>query len=115
MKQLEPPEIAARLAALYQLRFGGRRTGRFRVSRKYLNKLSGRKRLSDQLLQDVADEIFERDFVFIDLESYFVLLDQKLFTGYRRVTGSAIDRLAETGLTQFDPASPTGRNDDGEN
>jgi len=91
--QHNPVEIAQRLATLYHLRFGGKRTGRFRVSRRYLLELSGRKRLPERLLQDLVNEMFEQGFVFIDLESFFVVLDQKLFVGYRRVTRKIIGRL----------------------
>ena len=73
--------------------------------------------MSERLLRDVADEIFEHGFVFIDLESYFVVLDQQLFAGYRRVTGGAIDRLADIDLEDSDRSSAgpaTDSNDDGD-
>ena len=94
MAQQNSAEIALRLATLYHQRFGGKRTGRFRISRRYLLELSGRRRLPERLLRDVANEMFEQGFVLIDLESFFVVLDQKLFVGYRRVTRKIIGKLA---------------------
>ena len=105
MEQKEPKEIAALLAALYGIRFSGKRTGRFRISRKYLRQLAGRNRLSERLLEEVAEELFEYGFVFFDLESYAVVLDQAMFGSYRRVTNLALTRLSEVNLDDFDNLS----------
>ena len=37
-----------------------------------------------------AEEMTERGYVFIDLETYFVVLAERTFRGYRRVSDSAI-------------------------
>ena len=46
------------------------------------------------MLAEVAGEMFERGFLFVDMESYFVVLEQRVFAGYRRVTVAALAQLS---------------------
>lgn len=86
-------ELAQTLARLFGERFGGAATGKFRISRKFLRQLAGRRKLSDEYLAALAEEMFEAGFVFVDCESYFIVLSQKQFTSYRRVTAAAVNRV----------------------
>jgi hypothetical protein len=81
------------LLALYRQQFAGRKSGRYRISRKFLRQLAGRRRMTAELLVEVANELFEQGYVLIDLETYFVVLEQRLFNNYRRVTVAAIGNL----------------------
>lgn len=80
------------LIRLFDERFGGAASGRFRISRKFLRKLAGRRKLTDAYLAGLAEEIFEEGFVFVDCESYSIVLSQKQFASYRRVTGIAAEK-----------------------
>ena len=82
------------LVSLHGRGFGGRPSGRFRISRKFLRTLAGRRRLPPEMLAEVAGEMFERGFLFVDMESYFVVLEQRVFAGYRRVTVAALAQLS---------------------
>lgn len=82
--------VADRLAALYDQEFGGKERGRFRISMKHLRALTGRRRVPSSLVQKIAEEMTERGYVFIDLETYFVVLAERTFRGYRRVSDSII-------------------------
>ncbi len=88
-----PTVIAAHLCDLYERSFGGKDRGRYRISRKLLRKLAGRERLPDDLMRELTDELFERGFIFVDMESFFVLLEQRLFRNYRRVPEGAVTAL----------------------
>ena len=88
--RLSAHEIAEVLAALYTKSFGGKRTGKYRISRKFLRQLAGRRRLPSGFVDQIGEELFERGLVIADLEMFFVVLDQKLFNSYRRVTSAAI-------------------------
>lgn len=88
-----PATIAIHLCDLYERSFGGKDRGRYRISRKMLRKLAGRERLPDDLMCALTDELFERGFIFIDMESFFVLLEKRLFRNYRRVPESAVNEL----------------------
>jgi hypothetical protein len=84
-QRLSEQEIAARLADLYEVGFGGKNRGRYRISMKYLRMLAGRNRVSPEAIRKISEELFEFGFVLIDLETYFVVLAQNTFRGYRRV------------------------------
>ncbi len=88
-----PAEVAECLARLYESRFAGRPQGKFRISRKLLRSLARRRKLPERFLAAVAEALFERGFVLVDLESHFAVLDQRLFNSYRRVNPGALDAL----------------------
>lgn len=82
--------IAARLAALYEERFGGKERGRYRISMKQMRALTGRKRVPLEVIGKVGEEVFELGYVLIDLETFFVVLAQGTFGSYRRVSDSSL-------------------------
>jgi len=83
--------VADCLAELYDRDFGGNRRGRFRISMKLLKRIAGRRRLSAAQLRAIADEIFERGLVLVDLETFFVVLSQRTFASYRRVNEASVE------------------------
>lgn len=52
-------EAAQRLAELYDQSFGGKPSGRYRISPKNLRRLLNRRRISDECKRQLADELFE--------------------------------------------------------
>ena len=96
-----PEALAEILVCLFGERFGGPSAGKFRISRKFLRQLAGRRKLSDGYFAQLAEEMFEAGFVFVDCESYFIVLSQKQFASYRRVTAAAVSRVLS--LEQLDP------------
>lgn len=96
-------DVAARLAALYERGFGGKERGRYRISMKHMRALTGRRRVTSEVLQGIGEELFELGFVLIDLETHFVILAQRTFNSYRRVSDACLeedDGLARVGLTE---------------
>ncbi len=87
--------VAAMLVMLYDEQFGGKPSGRFRVSRKVLREIAGRRILSDSFLQEVSEEVFELGFVLINCDAYLSVQSQKLFNSYRRVTKGATERVLQ--------------------
>lgn len=90
MGRPDAAQIAGFLEALESQAFGGKPNGRFRISRKFLRQFADRRRLPADLLADIADEMFERGYVLIDMETYFVVIPQRYFGSYRRVTAAAM-------------------------
>jgi hypothetical protein len=88
--------IAARLAALYEERFGGKERGRYRISMKQMRALTGRKRVPPEVIGKIGEEVFELGYVLIDLETFFVVLAQGTFGSYRRVSDSSLTGEAVT-------------------
>lgn len=83
-------EVAARLAALYDRRFGGKDRGRYRISMKHLRALTGRRRVPAETVERIGEELYELGYVLIDLETFFVVLAQRTFTSYRRVSDHCV-------------------------
>ena len=104
-----PGALARLLSRLFDERFGGASSGRFRISRKFLRALAGRRKLPDAYLAAVAEEMFEAGFVFVDCESFSIVLSQKQFTSYRRVTANAVDRLRSDGNAFGEPEPGRGQ------
>lgn len=82
--------VATQLADLYEQGFGGKERGRFRISMKHLRALTQRRRISPSVLRKLSEELFELGYVLIDLETFFVILAQRTFTSYRRVSDAAV-------------------------
>jgi len=97
-------QIAEQLAALYQEKFGGKERGRYRISMKQMRALTNRKRVPGEVIGKVAEELFELGYVFIDLETFFVILAQATFRSYRRVSDSCLtDMPAGNGALRSRP------------
>ena len=84
-------EMAVRLAELYEESFGGKDRGRYRISMKYLRELSGCPRLYVEDTRSIERELYARGYVLVDLESFFVVLSQKTFGSYRRVSSKCLE------------------------
>jgi hypothetical protein len=87
--------VAARSAALYEAKFGDKDRGRYRLSMKQMRALTGRKRVPGRAIRKIGEEIFDLGYVLIDLETYFVVLAQSTFRGYRRLSDSRLATLAD--------------------
>ena len=85
--------IAERLALLYEQRFGGKERGRYRISMKHMRALTGRKRVPQEVIRRIGEELFELGYVLIDLETYFVVLAQRTFSSYRRVSDGCLSAV----------------------
>ena len=93
-------DVAERLAALYDEAFAGKPRGRYRISSKHLKALTGRRRVPPRTVRAIAEELYELGFVLIDLETFFVVLAQRTFASYRRVSDGCVavpEALAEDG------------------
>ncbi|HBG98819.1 MAG TPA: hypothetical protein DDY29_08880 [Rhodobacteraceae bacterium] len=75
---------ADRLARLHGCRFGGKANGRYRIAAKLIRQLAGRRRLYEEDVRDLARALFERGYVLIDLDSFFVVMSANAFVNYRR-------------------------------
>jgi len=100
--------VAEALVALYGTTFGGKQTGRYRISRKSLRMLTGRRGLTPWLIDGLVESLFERGYVFVPAESYFVVIEQKIFDSYRRVTAAAIATVLGESMAQAATAREAG-------
>ena len=78
------PVAADRLAQLYDEQFGGKERGRYRISAKLLRALADRRRLYEDDIRKLARALFERGYVLIDMDSFYVVMSSNSFVNYRR-------------------------------
>ncbi len=86
--------VAERLVEFYEVAFGGKDRGRYRLSMKQMRALTGRKRVPPEVVRSIGEELYELGYVLIDLETYFVVLAQATFRSYRRVSDSCLPNKA---------------------
>lgn len=75
---------AQRLAELHDQGFGGKPGGRYRIPEKLVRKLARRRRLYESDVIALSRELFERGFVLIDMDTFFVVMSANAFVNYRR-------------------------------
>jgi len=75
---------ADRLAKFYDAGFGGKTSGRYRIPAKLMRELVQRQRLYEDDVQALARALFERGFVLIDMDSFYVVMKANAFVNYRR-------------------------------
>lgn len=89
-------EVAKILISLHDRQFRSRRTGKYRISRSALRAVCGRHKLTERFLEEIETELFERGYVLVDLETYFAVMNQKLFDSFRRASSATVQRLLVT-------------------
>ncbi len=89
--QPTPYDVACKLAGFYDQPFGGKPGGRYRISPKNLRRLTQRRRISDEFVGQLAEAMFELEYVFVDMESYYAVTSARTFTNYRRVADALIE------------------------
>jgi len=80
-----PDNEAKKLAEMYATEFGGKPSGRYRISRKILCEIVGRRRLYAEDITVLTRALLERGFVLVDMESFLVVMSANAFVNYRRV------------------------------
>ncbi|MHA7774765.1 hypothetical protein [Roseibium sp. M-1] len=84
-------EAAQKLAELYGLEFGGKKSGRYRLPQKLLRDLLGKKRLYPEDIVSLTRDLFEEGYVLIDMDNYFVVMSANSFVNYRRAGRNEFD------------------------
>lgn len=81
---------ADRLATLYGQKFGGKESGRYRISSKLLREIAGRRRVYEDDMRALSRALLERGFVLIDLDTFLVIMSANAFVNYRRANEDCI-------------------------
>ncbi|KNG93948.1 hypothetical protein [Pseudaestuariivita atlantica] len=82
---MQHDDVAKQLQDLYAVPFGGKGSGRFRIPEKLVKEMMGRRRLYPEDRTALARALFERGFVLIDMDTFFVVMSANSFVNYRRV------------------------------
>lgn len=72
------------LGGLYSTAFGGKASGRFRLPVKLLRRVLGVRRVYEGDIMRLSRALFERGYVLIDMDNFFVVMAANSFVNYRR-------------------------------
>lgn len=89
-RQSQIDAVAAELCDLFEVNFGGKPRGRYRISEKFLRHMMGARRLYPETISALQRAVFERGFVLIDMDSFFVIIGANTLSTYRRVGPSLV-------------------------
>lgn len=84
-------DVANKLAEFYSEPFGGKQNGRFRISPKNLHRLFGRRRITDECIRLLTDEMFELGYVFTDMETFYTVTSARTYGNYRRLSDALVE------------------------
>lgn len=90
-RAIDADAVAEKLARLYEQPFGGKASGRYRISLKLVREIADRRRLYEDDMRALARALFERGFVLVDMDSFIVVLSANTFVNYRRVNEEAVE------------------------
>lgn len=86
------------LVDLYAQEFGGKDKGRYRISEKLMRQLLKRRRLYEADITALSRAMFQRGYVFLDLDGFFVVLSANSFVNYRRVADANIQSALDQSM-----------------
>lgn len=78
-------EMATIIKEIYEKKFGGKRRGRFQISRSMFRRIAGRSNLRDAFVQEVADESLDNGYVLIPIDDALVVIEKRVLDNYRAV------------------------------
>lgn len=87
------PQAADQMAELYKKRFGGKDSGRYRISVKTLRQSAKQRRLYEDDIRALSREMLERGFVLIDMDTFFVVMSANSFVNYRRANEQSLGQI----------------------
>ena len=90
---IEPSAVAVaadRLCALYDRPFGGKENGRYRIPAKLLRQIAGCRRLYEDDVQAIQRALFERGYILIDMDSFYVVMSANSFVNTRRANEDCV-------------------------
>ncbi|HUU65993.1 MAG TPA: hypothetical protein VMW57_01765 [Methyloceanibacter sp.] len=82
--------VADKLAALYGEPFGGKKSGRYRISARLLRALFGCRRLYEDDVRMLTRALAQQGYVLVDMDNFFVIMAANTFVNYRRVNEDSL-------------------------
>ena len=84
-------KMAEIIEEIYEEKFGGKKRGRFQISRSQFRRLGGRKNLRDAFIDEVAEECLELGFILISIGDIIAIIEENVVLNYRNVPKSIIN------------------------
>lgn len=98
-----PEEVSQFLSDIYEKQFGGKKRGRYRISRINLRSLSGRKVLQESIVEAITYRALE-DFglVITDLGDEFSVIEIDVLRNYRAVPKSVLNMFIDASDEEYE-------------
>ncbi len=90
-----PEDVAQELADIYEKTFGGKKRGRYKISRGNLCSLSLRKRLEDSTIEKITNAAYDIGYIIVNLGEYFAVIEEGVMLNYRPVPKSVLSEFVE--------------------
>ncbi|ODR99794.1 hypothetical protein AUC69_09070 [Methyloceanibacter superfactus] len=88
--RLDYSSVADRLAALYAKPFGGKKTGRYRISARLLREMFGCRRLYEDDVRMLTRALAQQGYILVDMDTFFVVMAANTFVNYRRANEDSL-------------------------
>jgi len=83
-------KMAEIIKEIYEERFGGKKRGRFQISRSQFRRLGGRKTLRDAFIDEVAEECLDLGYILISIGDIIAIIEENVVLNYRNVPKSIV-------------------------
>jgi hypothetical protein len=101
-RRLTPYQAAWALTLLYEAAFGGKKRGRFRMSRSEFKKLSRRSALHDSFINDVDSEISQWEYRVFNANDFIFVMSETSLRALRRAPRHLIAQATAGALHEVD-------------
>lgn len=85
--------IVSRLMKIYEMEFGGKPDGRFKICYQRMQQVTGKTIISSNLFTQLQECAFSSGLTIINLGSEFAVIETGVLTGYRNVPQSSINKI----------------------
>ena len=98
-----PADVAKDLADIYEKTFGGKKRGRYKISRGSLCSLSSRKRLEDSIIDKITDAAYDIGYIIVNIGEYFAVVEEGVMLNYRPVPKSVLSEFVQNNEQNYLP------------
>lgn len=85
MTKLTANETVALLKELFEIKYGGKEQGRFKISIDNLLELSGHTLFTRSFIEELEAQAAEEGIMLINIGSFYAIMELSILKGYRNV------------------------------
>ncbi len=93
MKQVYIDTIVRRLKTISTLDFGGKSSGRYKISYKRMQQITGKTILNENFIELLSDHCLMYGISIINLGSEFAIIETGILNGYRNTPQGIVDKI----------------------
>lgn len=88
-------ETATLLKEIFNLKFGGKPSGRYQISHGNLLRLTGHRIFSQDFLEQLIIEGLDQGITIIDIGTSFAVIELSILEGFRNVPHNVIEKISK--------------------